>query len=121
MLAGAVPEILSGSPFSVTIPGTGTNSTSSFSLAAGAAVFLETNGQGAGTSGAAALTSNLPVGAAAIFTVLDSAGRFQTEAGVGDSLTLADSTPPVDMSGNFDTSVAFFNPGNSALTMIAFT
>lgn len=46
-----------GSPFTVTIPGsgsgTGTNSTFSFTLAAGASVFLQTDGLGAGTAGAA--------------------------------------------------------------------
>jgi hypothetical protein len=108
-----------GSPFTVTIPGsgpgTGTDSRFSFTLGAGASIFLQTDGQGAGTSGAAAIASNVPVGASAIFTVLDSKGQFQTEAGVGDSPVLASFTLPVDVTGNFDTGVAFFNPaGNSA-------
>ncbi len=110
-----------GSPFTVTIPGsgpgTGTNSTFSFSLAAGASVFLQTDGLGAGTAGAATVTSSVPVGAAGIFTVLDSSGQFQTEAGVGDSAQLTALTLPVDISDNFDTGVAFFNPGSSSLTM----
>ncbi len=110
-----------GSPFTVTIPGsgagTGTNSTFSFSLAAGASVFLQTDGLGAGTAGAATVTSNVPVGAAGIFTVLDSSGQFQTEAGVGDSPKLTALTLPVDISDNFDTGVALFNPGSSSLTM----
>jgi hypothetical protein len=110
-----------GSPFTVTIPGsgpgTGTNSNFNFSLGLGAAVFLQTDGLGAGTAGAATITSNVPVGAAAIFTVLNSAGQFQTEAGVGDSPNLTDLTLPVDITGSFDTGVAFFNPGSSSLTM----
>ena len=106
-----------GSPFTVTIPGTGTNSSFSITLAAGASVFLQTDGLGAGTAGAATITSNVPVGAAAIFTVLNSQGQFQTEAGVGDSRALTELTLPVDITGNFDTGVAFFNPGSSSLTM----
>jgi hypothetical protein len=104
-----------GSPLTVTIPGngpgTGTNSRFNFPLAAGASVFLQTDGLGSGTSGAAILTSNVPVGASAVFTVLDSQGNFKTEAGVGDSPVMASLTIPVDISGGFDTGIALFNPG----------
>ncbi len=110
-----------GSPFTITIPGsgagTGTNSSFSFTLAAGASVFLQTDGLGAGTSGAATVTSNVPVGASAIFTVLNSQGQFQTEAGVGDSPMSTSMTLPVDVTGSFDTGVAFFNPGSTVLTL----
>jgi hypothetical protein len=110
-----------GSPFIVSIPGsgpgTGTNSSFTFTLAAGASVFLQTDGSGAGTAGAATITSNIPVGAAAIFTVLDSQGQFQTEAGVGDSPVLTSLTLPVDITGSFDTGVAFFNPGSSSMVL----
>lgn len=110
-----------GSPLTVTIPGsgpgTGTNSSFSFALAAGASVFLQTDGLGVGTSGAATITSTVPVGASLIFTVLDSQGRFQTEAGVGDSPVLTSLTLPVDISGSFDTGLALFNPGSSSATI----
>jgi len=52
-----------------------------------------------------------------IFTVFDSQGRFQTEAGVGHSPVLTWLTPPVDISGSFDTGLAFFNPGSSSATI----
>ena len=110
-----------GSPFTVSIPGsgpgTGTNSSFTFTLAAGASVFLQTDGSGAGTSGAATMTSNIPVGAAAIFTVLNSQGQFQTEAGVGDSSVLTSLTLPVDITGSFDTGIAFFNPGTGSIIL----
>ena len=106
-----------GSPFTVTIPGngpgTGTNSSFNFTLAAGASIFLKTDGLGAGTSGAAIVTSNVPVGASAVFTVLDAKGQFQTEAGVGDAPALTSMTLPVDITGSFDTGIAFFNPGST--------
>ncbi len=110
-----------GSPFNVTIPGsgpgTGTGSSFSFTLAASASLFLQTDGSGAGTSGAASVTSNVPVGASAVFTVLNVQGRFQTEAGVGDSLVSSAITIPVDVTGSFDTGIAFLNPGGTLLTL----
>ncbi|HYK88785.1 MAG TPA: hypothetical protein VE398_08450, partial [Acidobacteriota bacterium] len=113
-----------GSAFVVTFPGsgpgTGTNNTFSFTLAAGASVFLQTDGLGAGTSGSATITSDVPIGASAIFTVFDSHGQFQTEAGVGDSPVLTSLTIPVDLTGSFDTGVAFFNPGSGS-TVLSFT
>jgi len=105
-----------GSPFSVTIPDRGTGSTFSFSLAKDAAVFLQTDGAGALAAGAATITSNAPVGASAIFSVFDPQGGFQTEAGVGDSPVSTSMTLPVDITGNYNTGVAFFSPGGAALT-----
>lgn len=106
-----------GSPFIVTIPGTDTNSSFNVSLNAGASIFLQTDGLGTGASGAAIITSNVPIGASAIFTVLNSQGQFQTEAGVGDSPVSASLTLPVDFNGPFDTGVAFFNQGNGPLNL----
>ena len=103
-----------GSPMTVTIPGsgpgTGTGSTFHFSLAAHASVFLQTDGLGPGKVGAGVVTSSVPVGASAVFTVLDSQGRFKTEAGVGNSPVLTSLTIPVDFTGQFNTGVAFLNP-----------
>ncbi|MBZ5496161.1 MAG: carboxypeptidase-like regulatory domain-containing protein [Acidobacteriia bacterium] len=110
-----------GSPFTVNIPGsgpgTGTGSNFSFTLAPGASVFLQTDGLGAGTAGAATITSDVPLGASAIFTVFDSQGQFETEAGVGDSPSLTSMTLPVDITGTSDTGVAFFNPGSASATL----
>ena len=110
-----------GSPLTVTIPGsgpgTGTGSSFSFSLAPDVSVFLQTDGLGAGSSGAATITSDVPLVASGIFTVLNSQGQFQTEAGVGDSPVLAALTLPVDITGTFNTGVAFFNPGDAPITL----
>jgi hypothetical protein len=106
-----------GTPFPVNIPGTGNNSTFNFQLAAGASVFLQTDGLGPLSAGAASITSTQPIGAAAVFTVLDAQGRFQTEAGVGDSVPQTQLTLPVDVTGSFNTGVALANPNNTPITV----
>ena len=106
-----------GTPFPVNIPGTGNNSTFNFQLAAGASVFLQTDGLGPLSAGAASITSTQPIGAAAVFTVLDAQGHFQTEAGVGDSVPQNQLTLPVDVTGSFNTGVAFFNPNSGPITI----
>jgi hypothetical protein len=106
-----------GSAFPVTIPGQGTNSTFNFTIAPGTSLFLQTDGSGSLAAGAARITSTAPIGATGIFTVYDPKGNFQTEAGVGDSPVLTQFTLPVDLTGTFDTGVAFFNPGTSSVTM----
>jgi hypothetical protein len=107
-----------GNPLNVTIPGRGTSSSFSFpNLALGTSLFLQTQGSGSVTAtGAATITSNVPIGASGVFTV-SSGGVFQTETGVGDSPVLTSLTLPVDITGNFDTGVAFFNPGSSSTTL----
>ncbi len=106
-----------GSPFVVTVPGAGTGSSFNLTLERGASVFLQTDGNGPGTAGAATVTSDVPIGAASIFTVLNSQGQFQTEAGVGGSPALTSMTLPVDVTGNFETGVAFHNPGSAPVTL----
>lgn len=106
-----------GTPFPVNIPGTGNNSTFNFQLAPGASVFLQTDGLGPLSAGAASITSTQPIGAAAVFTVLDSQGHFQTEAGVGDSVPQNQLTLPVDVTGSFNTGVAFFNPNSGPISV----
>jgi hypothetical protein len=110
-----------GSPLSVTIPGLGTHSTfSGISLGPGASIFLQTDGSlSSVTAGAATITSNVPIGASGIFTIL-SAGAFQTEAGVGDSPVLTSFTLPIDITGNFDTGAGFFNPSGSTAATLTF-
>ena len=82
-------------------------------LAPGASLFLQTDGTGALVSGAAAITSNVPIGASGIFTVLNTSGAFTTEAGVGDSAVFTTLTLPVQIIDGLDTGVAFFRPGNN--------
>ncbi len=106
-----------GSPLSVTIPEKGTSSTYTFSLRPRASVFLQTDGIGPLAAGAARITSNVPIGASAIFSLFDSGGKFLTESGVGDSPVLKQLTLPVDVTGDFNTGVAFFNPGSSPITL----
>ncbi len=110
-----------GTPLTVSIPGsgpgTGTGSSFSFTLPAGASAFLQTDGKGDGKMGAATIVSDVPIGASSIFTVQNSQGQFETEAGVGDSAVLTSLTLPVDITGAFDTGVAFFNPGNTSVTL----
>ena len=106
-----------GTPFTVNIPGTGSNSTFTFQLAVGASVFLQTDGLGSLAAGAANISSTQPIGAAAVFTVLDSQAKFQTEAGVGDSVPQNQLTLPVDVTGSFNTGVAFFNPNSGPTTI----
>ena len=106
-----------GSPLTVGIPGTGTNSTFHFTLAARASVILQTDGVGPGMVGAATLTSSLPVGASAVFTLLDPQGQFKTEAGVGNSPVLTSLTVPVDVTGQFETGVAFLNPAANSVSV----
>ena len=62
-----------GTPLNVTIPGHGTAGTFGFpSLGPGASLFLQTDGSGALSVGGAAITSDVPIGASGIFTVLNS-------------------------------------------------
>ncbi len=106
-----------GTAFPVNIPGRGNNSTFNIPLAAGASVFLQTDGLGPLSAGGASITSTQPIGAAAVFTVLDSQGHFQTEAGVGDSVPFSRLTLPVDVTGSFNTGVAFFNPNSGSISV----
>ena len=106
-----------GTPFSVTIQDRGTASSFTFNnLAPGAALFLQTAGSGGLLGGAATITSNVPVGASGVFTVFNTQGAFQTEAGVGDSPVLTSLTLPVDITDTVDTGVAFFGPAGATLT-----
>jgi len=108
-----------GTPFLVTIPGGQASGESSFirNLAPGASAFLETDGSGPLSVGSAEVSSTVPIGVSAIFTLSDPAGAFLTEAGVGDSQLSSLFTLPVEIAGNLDTGVAFFNPLNAPVTI----
>jgi hypothetical protein len=103
-----------GKPVSMTITGQGKRSNFTFSnLAAGASLFLQTDGAGSLVTGAAAITSDVPIGVSGIFTVLNSIGAFQTEAAVSSAAELTALTMPVEVAGSFDTGIAFMGTSNS--------
>jgi hypothetical protein len=107
-----------GLPLNLSIVGHGNQSRFDFSgLAPGASLFLQTDGAGSVVTGGATITSNTPIGASGIFTVLNSQGGFQTETGVGDSPVLTSLTLPVDITGSFNTGVAFLGVGASGPTL----
>ncbi|MBI4455334.1 MAG: carboxypeptidase regulatory-like domain-containing protein [Acidobacteria bacterium] len=106
-----------GSPFVVTIPELGSNSTFTVTLEPGGATFLQTDGLGTLTAGAAAVTSNVAVGVSAIFSIFDPQGRFLTEAGVGDSPARTEFSTPIDVTDLFDTGIAFYNRLATAASM----
>jgi hypothetical protein len=96
---------------------------SNYTIAAGASKFLQTNGA-ANAQGAAIITSNVPIGAAALFTEYNNDQSFNTEAGVQDSAVLTNFTLPVDSQVPLDgtativgTAFAFFNPTSSSVTL----
>ncbi len=103
-----------GSPLAVTVPDKGTGNTFNLTLTSGASTFIETDGTGPLAAGAAVISSDVPIGASAILTVLDSAGNFLTETGMGDSPALSQFTFPVEVTGSSDTGIAFYNPSTSA-------
>ncbi len=106
-----------GTAFPLTVSGKGsTQGTFSQTLPAGGAAFLQTDGSGPLSVGSAQVSSTVPMGVSAIFTVYNG-GSFQTEAGVGNSPTRTDFTLPVDQTASFSTGVAFFNPGDAPATV----
>ncbi len=106
-----------GDPLNVTIQGFGTQSTFTLTLAPGATRILQSDGSGNLVTGAAIVTSSFPLGASAVFTVLDPQGNFLSEAGVGNSPEMSEFTLSVDETGTFNTGIAFYNPSTSAVTM----
>ncbi len=105
----------SGNLLVMTIPAWGTASSFTFpSLAPGASLFLQTDGAGGLATGVAVISSDVPIGASAIYTLLNTQGVFQTETGVGDAPVLTSLTLPVDITGTFDTGVAFWNESGSS-------
>jgi len=108
-----------GTPFPVTIPGGQANGAANFirHLAPGASAFLETDGSGPLSVGSAQVSSTVPIGISAIFKLFDPSGASLTEAGVGDSQLSSLFTLPVEIAGDMDTGVAFFNPSAAPVTI----
>jgi hypothetical protein len=106
-----------GTPLSTILRDKGPGSSFDLKLAPNGSVCLQTDGSGPLTVGAASVSSDVPVDAAGIFSVFDSHGRFQTEAGVGAVHASNSFTLPVEVGGNFNTGVAFFNPGDEPVQL----
>jgi hypothetical protein len=102
-----------GTPMSVTIPGLGTKSTFSFTLSSGATRIIQTDNSGTARAGAATVTSDLAIGVSGAYTIYDAHGNFKTEAGVGNSDPLKDFVIPVQIIGNYNTGMAWFNPSTT--------
>ncbi len=107
-----------GTAFPLIIPGKG-EITGAFSheLAVGGSAFLQTDGSGPLSIGSAQISATGPIGVSAIFTLYSADGSFLTEAGVGDSPARTDFTLPIDVTGTFNSGVAFFNPGDAPATI----
>ena len=103
-----------GQPMPVTIPGRGTASQfGPFRIGGGQTLILQTDGTGTLKTGAAKVErANGYAHVAAIFTLYDPDQSLVTEAGVGAPELLQDFVIPVDATGQFNTGVALFNPGD---------
>jgi hypothetical protein len=106
-----------GKPLSLTLKGYGTRSSFVFNdVAANGALFLETDGSGPQVTGAAAISSDVPIGGAGVFTILDYKGAFLAETGVGSSQPMTALTLPVDLTASYDTGIALVGTGAATLT-----
>ena len=106
-----------GTPWEVTIPAAGTNSTFRVGLDPGESKFLQTDGLGTVTTGAAIVSFDSPIGVSAIFSIFDEQGDLLTETGVGASTPLKETVIPIDVTGSFDTGIALFNQGDATVTV----
>jgi len=106
-----------GKPLVVTIPGRGTGSEFTMDLPPGGTRIVQTDGSGSLVAGAATVISDAIIGLSAIFSLYDTSGNFLTEAGIGDSLPVSDFVIPVDVTGDFNTGLALFNPASIETTV----
>ncbi len=74
---------------------------------------LKTDGSGMGASGYAKVEFSGSIGGSAIFSEYDDAGSLITEAAVGASTVMDFFTFPVDVTGDFNTGIAFANPAGT--------
>ncbi len=96
-------------------------STFEFELPANGAIFTETNGTGALTTGSARIESTAPIGVSAIFSLFDGDGNITVEAGVGKSPVSRDFTIPIDLTSGFNTGLAFQNTSGTDTAHVNFT
>ncbi len=104
-------------PWTVNIPGLGNNSTFTVTLAAGGSAFLQTDGQGASTTGAAAISSTQPIGISAIVTATDADGNFLSETAMPPSPVQQKFLLAFDTTNGINTGLALFNPASQPVTL----
>ena len=102
-----------GNPFEAPIRDLGSNSNFDLVLPGNSSRLLKTTGDGPLRSGSARITSSMPVGVSAAFSIFNGQDNFVTETGVGDSPPHSAATLPVSVTNNFDTGMALFNPKSS--------
>jgi hypothetical protein len=103
-----------GAPLVTTLSERGTGSSFKFTVAPGGSTFVRTDGTGPLVSGTAVISSDEPVGATGILTVLDVQGQSLAETGLVDSPTLSELTFPVELTDGINAGIAFYNPSTSA-------
>ncbi|UCF38786.1 MAG: hypothetical protein JSU96_08105, partial [Acidobacteriota bacterium] len=106
-----------GLPLDVTLPGLGTKDSFEVELAAQGSLSVTTEGSRPVTGGAARISSDVPVGVATIFSILDPQGAFLTEAGVGAATGMDQFQVPVEVTDSSNTGIALFNPGSEETTI----
>jgi hypothetical protein len=107
----------SSAPWMVNVPGAGTNSTFTVMLAGGGSAFLQTDGQGASTMGAASVSSSQPIGVAAVVTAADAEGNFLSETGMLQSPAQEKFLLAFDTTNSVNTGLALYNPGSLPVTV----
>ncbi len=108
-----------GTPVVTTLSERGTSSSFNFTVAPGGSTFLQTDGTGPLVSGTAVISSDVPVSATGILTVLDVQGQSLTETGLVDSPTLSEFTFPVELTDSTNAGMAFYNPSTSAAVTVS--
>ncbi len=98
----------------------GRASSFAFTLPPGATYRLETDGLGPVSVGWIEVTSDIPLSGSGSFVVFDSAGNFQTEVGIGDSVRGRELMLYVDSDQNRYTSYAVCNPSPTTVASLTF-
>jgi len=102
-----------GQPMSVAT-NLGTGSSFDFTLTAGATLRLDTDGTGGVVVGWVEVRSDVQISGAGKFTTFDSAGRFISEVGIGDSVRAKKLMIVVDTTGGKRSAFAVCNPDGTA-------
>ncbi len=110
-------DAIEGEPIPVSIPGLGSNTMFSLTLAPGATRFLQTDGLGSLVSRAAVVTASAPMGVSAIVTGYDSRGNFLAESGADASSLVQEFVFPVDEAGQIENRLALYSPQDSEVSV----
>jgi hypothetical protein len=107
----------SGAPWAVNIPGLGSNNTFTVNLPAGGSAFLQTDGQGASTTGAAGISSTQPIGVSAVVTATDADDNFLSETAMTQSPPQQKFLLAFDTTNGLNTGLALYNAASQAVTL----